>query len=112
LRTVATEFVDMSKKAVSGRMPSISPLAASATCSTSAGTGSEVKTISVCSPTCFGELAQTAPFARNGSAAARLRSCTTSSCPAFCRLAAMPLPIMPSPMNPARIFPSADRKPL
>src|SRR5215472_14921603 len=109
LRTVATALVDMSKKAVSGRMPSISPFGPSATCSTSAGTGSDVKTTSLCAPTSRGELAQTAPFARNGSAAARLRSCTTSSCPACCRLAAMPLPIMPSPINPARIFPSADR---
>ena len=91
-------------------MPSISPFGPSATASTSAGTGSEVKTTSVCSATCFGELAQTAPFARNGSAAARLRSCTTSWCPAFCRLAAMPLPIMPSPINPTRIFSSAECK--
>ena len=29
-----------------------------------------------------------------------------SWCPAFCRLAAMPLPIMPSPINPTRIFSS------
>jgi hypothetical protein len=48
LRTIATELVDMSKKAVSGRMPSISPFSPSATCSTSAGTGKEVKTISLC----------------------------------------------------------------
>src|SRR5882762_9578253 len=40
----------MSKKAVSGRMPSISPFGPSAACSTSAGTGSEVKTTLVCSP--------------------------------------------------------------
>jgi len=33
-----------------------------ATCSTSAGTGSEVKTISLCSPTCS-RIGQTAPFA-------------------------------------------------
>jgi hypothetical protein len=79
LRTIATELVDMSKKVVSGRIPSISPFAPSATDSTSAGTGSELKMISVCSATCFGELAQMAPFARNGSAAARLRSCTTRS---------------------------------
>jgi hypothetical protein len=46
LRTIATELVDMSKKAVSGRIPSINPFAPDATCSTSAGTGSEVKTIS------------------------------------------------------------------
>ena len=71
MRTIATELVDMSKKAVSGRMPSISPFGPSATCSTSAGTGNEVKTISLCAPTSFGELTQTAPFARNGSAAAR-----------------------------------------
>ena len=32
------------------RMPSISPLGPSATCSTSAGTGSEAKTISFCAP--------------------------------------------------------------
>src|SRR5438132_2877972 len=100
----------MSKRALSGYIPSISPFAPSATCSTSAGTGSEVKTISVCWATSFGELAHTAPFARNGSAAARLRSCTTRSCPAFCKLAAMPLPIMPSPMNPTRMLPSADHK--
>jgi hypothetical protein len=53
LRTIATELVDMSKKATSGRMPSINPLAPSATCSTSAGTGSEVKTISLCAPSAF-----------------------------------------------------------
>jgi len=39
LRTVATELVDMSKKALSRRRPSISPFGPSATCSTSAGTG-------------------------------------------------------------------------
>src|SRR5215472_8383143 len=50
LRTIATELVDMSKKAVSGRMPSISPFGPSATCSTSAGTGNEVKTNLVCLP--------------------------------------------------------------
>jgi hypothetical protein len=103
-------MVDMSKKAVSGRIPSISPFGPSATCSTSAGTGSEVKTISLCAPTSFGELTQTAPFARNGSAAARERSCTTSWCPAFCKLAAMALPIMPRPINPTRILSSAGCK--
>ena len=36
MRTIVTELVDMSKKAVSGRMPSISPFGPSATCSTSA----------------------------------------------------------------------------
>jgi hypothetical protein len=49
-------------KAVSGRMPSISPLGPSATCSTSAGTGNDVKTSLLWEPTSFGELAHTAPL--------------------------------------------------
>jgi hypothetical protein len=112
LRTIATESVGMSKKAVSGRMPSIIPFPPSSTDAISVGTGSEVKTISVCSPTCFGELAQTAPFARNGSAVARLRSCTTRSCPAVCELAAHALAHQPRPMNPTRMFPPPVAKPL
>src|SRR5258708_5606051 len=93
----------MSKNAVSGFMPAMRPFGPSATASTSAGTGREVNTTSEASATWRGELAQTAPLARNGSAAARLRSWTVSWWPAFCRLAAMPLPIMPSPMKPTRI---------
>jgi len=38
LRTTETELVDMSKNAVSGFMPSMSPFGPSATASTSAGT--------------------------------------------------------------------------
>ena len=71
MRTTATELVDMSKNAVSGFMPSISPFGPSATASTSAGTGSEVNTTSACSASAFGLSAQIAPFARYGSAAAR-----------------------------------------
>src|SRR3954471_12698260 len=57
-----------------------------------------------CSASAFGELAQTAPAAMCRSAAARLMSCTTSSYPAFCRLAAILAPIVPSPMKPTFIF--------
>ena len=64
LRTIATELVDMSKNAVSGFMPSISPFGPSATASTSAGTGSEVNTTSDAAATCRGELAHSAPFAK------------------------------------------------
>ena len=64
LRTTATELVDMSKNAVSGFIPSMSPLGPSATASTSAGTGSEVNTTSICSPSALGLSAQVAPFAR------------------------------------------------
>src|SRR5216683_2535100 len=71
---MATELVDMSKKAVSGFMPSMRPFGPSATASTSAGTGREVNTTSLASATWRGELAQTAP-----------------------------LPIMPSPIKPTRI---------
>ena len=78
MRTIATELVDMSKNAVSGFMPSINQLGPSATASTSAGTGSEVKMTSEASATARGELAHSAPLARNGSAAARLRSWTVS----------------------------------
>ena len=48
LAPIATELVDISKKALSGRMPSINLFGPSAACSTSDGTGNEVKTISVC----------------------------------------------------------------
>src|SRR5437763_8096922 len=81
-------------------MPERSPFGASATCSTSGGPGSEVKMTSHCSASAFGLSAQTAPAARWRSAAARRTSCTTSSYPAFCRLAAMLAPIVPSPIKP------------
>src|SRR3954453_8263733 len=85
-------------------MPASSPFAPSATSSTSGGPGSEVKMTSHCSAKAFGESAQIAPAAMCRSAAARLMSCTTSSYPAFCRLAAMLAPIVPSPMKPTFIF--------
>src|ERR1044071_1200401 len=81
-------------------MPARSPFAPSATCSTSGGPGSEVKMTSHCSASAFGLSAQTAPAARCRSAAARRTSCTTSSKPAFWRLAAMLAPIVPSPIKP------------
>ena len=56
--------------------------------------------MSTASATARGLSAQVAPFARCRDAAWRDRSCTTSWCPAFCRLLAIPAPIMPSPMNP------------
>jgi hypothetical protein len=81
-RTVATELVDMSKKAVSGRMPSIRPFRHLLDIGRHRQRGED-------------DLGWRADFLRrtgpDGSAAARLRSCTTSPCPAFCRLAAMPL---------------------
>src|SRR3954447_3455912 len=85
-------------------MPASSPFCPSATSSTSGGPGSEVKMTSHCSASAFGESTQTAPAAMCRSAAARLISCTTSSYPAFCRLAAMLAPIVPSPMKPTFIF--------
>src|SRR3954470_16761391 len=85
-------------------MPASSPFGPSATSSTSGGPGNEVKITSHCSASAFGESAQTAPAAMCRSAAARLMSCTTSSYPAFCRLAAMLAPIVPSPMKPTFIF--------
>src|SRR6516165_5821049 len=92
-------------------MPERRPLSPSATASTSGGPGSEVKTTSDASATARGLSAHTTPFARYGSAAARRRSCTTRSWPAFCRLAAMPEPIMPKPIKPIFITPSRDQFP-
>src|SRR5215472_2702372 len=89
-------------------MPESRPLSPSATASTSGGPGSEVNTSSAASATARGVSAHAAPRPRHGSAAARRRSCTTRSWPAFCRLAAMPEPIIPNPMNPIFISPSRD----
>src|SRR5260370_87707 len=108
---MATELVDMSKKAVSGFMPSMRPFGPSATASTSAGTGREVNTTSLASATWRGELAQTAPLARNGSGAARLRSWAVGWWPAVCRLAARPIPLMPRPVKPDRMrVPVVERR--
>src|SRR3954447_13029812 len=85
-------------------MPASSPFWPSATSSTSGGPGSEVKMTSHCSAKAFGESAQLAPAAMCRSAAARLMSCTTSSYPAFCRLAAMLAPIVPSPIKPTFMY--------
>src|SRR5580704_45164 len=93
-------------------MPASRPLGPSATCSTSGGPGSEVKMTSLCSASAFGVSAHTAPAARWRSAAARRMSCTTSSCPAFCRFAAMLAPIVPSPIKPIFICVSRIREPL
>src|SRR5262249_17351233 len=81
-------------------MPLNRPFSPSATASTSGGPGSEVKTNSAVSATARGVSAHTAPAVRYGSAAARRKSWTTSSWPAFCRLAAIPAPITRQPMNP------------
>src|SRR4051794_34854792 len=65
-----------------------------------------------CSASAFGLSAHTAPAARWRSAAARRMSWTTSSCPAFCKLAAMLAPIVPSPMKPTFMCLSRIQKPL
>src|SRR5436190_2243245 len=95
-------------------MPASRPFAPSATSWTSDGPGNEVKMTSHCSASAFGLSAHTAPAARWRSAAARRMSWTTSSCPAFCKLAAMLAPIVPSPMKPTfmRILPACETAPL
>src|SRR5207248_2154966 len=85
-------------------MPARSPFGPSATCSTSGGPGNEVKMTSHSAASAFGLSAHTAPAARWRSAAARRISWTTSSYPAFCRLAAMLAPIVPSPIKPTFIL--------
>src|SRR5205823_1004901 len=84
-------------------MPARSPFGPSATCSTSGGPGNEVKMTSHSAASAFGLSVHTAPAARWRSAAARRMSWTTSSYPAFCRLAAMLAPIVPSPIKPTFI---------
>ena len=88
------------------RKPSIRPFSPVPTFCTSAGVGSEVKTMSQASATARGLSAQVAPALRCLDAAWRVRSWTTRSWPAFCRLDAMPAPIMPSPMKPIFIVSS------
>ncbi len=90
-------------------MPWMRPSGPSATCSTSGGPGSEVKTTSTAPATARGLSFQTAPAARCGSAAARRTSCTASAWPAAWRLDAMLAPMIPSPMKPtfmARFLPA------
>src|SRR2546423_14420178 len=85
-------------------MPASRPFGPSATSWTSGGPGNEVKMTSDSAASVFGLSAHTAPAARWRSAAARRMSCTTSSYPAFCKLAAMLAPIVPSPIKPTFIL--------
>src|SRR2546427_397912 len=88
-RTTVGEFVLRSKYALPRARPARMPLSPSATPSTSGGVGSEVKTTSLASATCFGESAHLAPAERCGLAASERRSCTTRSWPPFWTLVAM-----------------------
>src|SRR4026209_326075 len=90
-------------------MPWIRPSGPSATCSTSLGPGSEVKTASTPSATCRGVSSRTALALRCGAAASFLTSLTCSSWPPACRLDAMLAPMVPRPMNPT-FMPSSPSK--
>src|SRR5262249_5750156 len=81
-------------------MPARSPSGPSATASTSAGSGNEEKITSASLASARGLSAQTAPALRWWLAACRRRSWTMSLKPAFCRLAAIGPPMVPSPTNP------------
>src|SRR6266550_3194454 len=107
LRIRVGELVEKSNSGWPRDIPASSPLSPRTTDSNSRGPGSEVKTISVAAATALGESAHSAPAAQIFSAACRRASCTTSSWPPLRRLADIPEPIRPRPMNPTRMsFPS------
>ena len=94
------ELVLRSMYVLPGPMPSIMPFSPKETAATSVGPGREVNTTSDKAATVAGSSAQVAPFSSSSAAAAWFKSWTMRFCPELSILAAMPLPILPRPINP------------